>query len=41
MLVWLFILLIVTIFAYVAYRFCISNKKDLQKKSDSHYTFKI
>jgi len=41
MLVWLFILLIVTIFIYTAYRFYISNKKDLQKKSDSHYTFKI
>ena len=41
MLLWLFILLIVSFFGYVAYRFSISNKKDLQKKSDAHYTFKI
>lgn len=41
MLVWLFILLIATVFIYVIYRVLISDKKDLQKKSDSHYTFKI
>ncbi|HUH41643.1 MAG TPA: hypothetical protein VLZ29_00835 [Sulfurimonas sp.] len=41
MLVWLFILLTASIFVYVAYRFFISDKKNLQKKSDSHFTFKI
>jgi len=41
MLIWLLALLLLSVFIYVAYRISFSGKKDVNRKVDHHYTFKI
>jgi len=41
MLIWLLILLLMSMFIYVIYRISFLSKKEENKRTDHHYTFKI
>jgi len=41
MLIWLLVLLLLSVFIYVVYRFVFFSKRDEKDEINHHYTFKI
>lgn len=41
MLIWLLVLLLLSVFIYVAFRFLFFDKKSKKEEIGTHYTFKI